>query len=184
MEYIKAYDDVVTEDWCDSLIEKFESNLNRIRERRPHTDHPNMMYDEINLIDHPDLFEEETKHLLTIFDSMVGHYAKDCDIIKYQWPEKIAWEAFRIKKYVAGTGYFKPHCDAFNLASCNRFLVYFLHLTDGPGGGTHFNKHKVTIPRKKGRLVMFPPTWQYPHEGEMPFENDKYIVGAHLRFAN
>lgn len=182
--YIRAYDNVVTKEWCDNVIAKFESNKDLLIERRPETDHPNKFFDEINFITHKDVFKEEVDHLMTVFDSMISTYAKDCNIGPYQWPGAMAWEAFRMKKYEPETGYFKTHVDAINTKSCNRFLVFFLHLTDGPGGGTNFTDHHISIPRKAGRLVMFPPTWTYPHAGEICYENPKYILGGYLRYIN
>ena len=48
------------------------------------------------------------------------------------------------------------------------------------GGHTIFNGMKIDP--KKGRLVMFPPTWMFPHMGEEPISNTKYIMSSYLRY--
>jgi hypothetical protein len=34
----------------------------------------------------------------------------------------------------------------------------------------------LKIKPEKGKLLIFPASWLYPHSGKMPISNDKYIV--------
>ena len=68
-----------------------------------------------------------------------------------------------------------------NLLSCSRFLSFLWYLNDVDDGGyTIFNGMKIDP--KKGRLVMFPPMWMFPHMGEEPISNTKYIMSSYLRY--
>jgi len=99
----------------------------------------------------------------------------------FQFPKEYGFEEMRMKHYEAGRGEFKPHIDASEEAS-KRFLVFFLYLDEGPGGQTVFIDQKMHCERKPGRLLMFPPTWTYPHAGMMPQEIDKHIIGSYLHY--
>ena len=60
-----------------------------------------------------------------------------------------------------------------------RFLAFFIYLTDNESGHTSFPDRDIKIQPKKGRLLMFPPTWCYPHVGEKVTDNPKYIIGSY-----
>ena len=40
----------------------------------------------------------------------------------------------------------------------------------------------ITVDCIKGRLLMFPPTWNYLHAGLQPVKKSKYIVGSYLHY--
>ena len=68
-----------------------------------------------------------------------------------------------------------------NLLSCSRFLSFLWYLNDvNDGGHTIFNDMKIDA--RKGRLVIFPPMWMFPHMGEEPISNTKYIMSSYLRY--
>ena len=41
---------------------------------------------------------------------------------------------------------------------------------------------EIKIQPKKGRLLMFPPNWSYPHIGEKVFDKPKYILGTYCEY--
>ena len=43
------------------------------------------------------------------------------------------------------------------------------------GGETQFWDNYKVKPQK-GKLVLFPASWTYPHSGLMPISHDKYII--------
>ena len=60
----------------------------------------------------------------------------------------------------------------------------FWSLTDvEEGGETFFNDLDYGVKPKKGRMLMFPPFWMYPHPGVRPISGTKYILGTYLNFA-
>ena len=40
----------------------------------------------------------------------------------------------------------------------------------------------MKIDPKKGRLVMFPPMWMFPHNGKPPISGPKYILSTYLHY--
>ena len=67
--------------------------------------------------------------------------------------------------------------------SARRFLVLFFYLNDvEEGGETYFQDIDFTVQPKEGRLLIFPPTWMFPHAGLKPVSNDKYIAGTYLHY--
>ena len=112
----------------------------------------------------------------------MSRYVRD---VRTRWiPPRQAFEQFRIKRYRPGTGEeFKQHVDISNLELSGRMLVVFWYLNDVlEGGETEFTSLGLKIAPRKGRLLMFPPTFMYPHAGRPPVSNAKYIVGSYARY--
>ena len=88
-------------------------------------------------------------------------------------------EGFQIQKYSKNEGKYIFHNDfAVQKIADNttaRTLAFIFYLNDViEGGETEFINSKV-IP-KKGKLVLFPASWIFPHKGNMPLSSDKYII--------
>ena len=50
------------------------------------------------------------------------------------------------------------------------------------GGQTTFPQHGETFRPTQGYVTVFPPTWEYPHTGESPISNTKYIMSTYLHY--
>ena len=89
-----------------------------------------------------------------------------------------------MKKYDADLDdRFEQHIDVGDHDSARRFLVLFFYLNDvEEGGETTFPRLDLKIKPKRGSVLIFPPMWMYPHAGEQPVSNDKYIVGTYLHY--
>jgi hypothetical protein len=177
-KYIKIYDNAVSLDFCKNLIDKYKKNKNLIHFRNEQS----FIFDEINISQSASFFQEEYAFLWKTFERYIERYKEDCKIQKYQFPEKYGFEEFRIKHYQAGEGRFLPHVDAGSKIACSRFLVFLLYLDSGESGGTSFIDENITSKRIAGRLLIFPPTWTFPHAGLIPSKTDKYIVGSYLQY--
>ena len=101
-------------------------------------------------------------------------------------PTKVLFEQLRIKKYEPGTeDQFDLHCDIQDHQSAKRYLAFLCYLNeDFTGGTTEFPYHELTIQPKTGRVLVFPPTWQYPHRGLPVIEGEpKYIMSTYLHYS-
>ena len=100
------------------------------------------------------------------------------------WPPNHALEQIRMKRYrVGGEDRFDRHIDVGDHDSARRFLVLFFYLNDvEEGGETVFTELDYSVKPKTGSVLIFPPTWQYPHAGLPPISNNKYIVGTYLHY--
>ena len=88
---------------------------------------------------------------------------------------------FQIQKYTANEGYYKFHND-FHTTEDNKFrvLTYLWYLNDViEGGETEFYDGTLIKP-EAGQLLIFPSTWTYPHKGNIPISNSKYIMTGWL----
>lgn len=177
-KYIKIYDNAVNLGFCKKLIDKYKKNKDLTIFRNEQS----FIFDEINISQNPSYFQEEYEFLWKTFERYLGRYKEDCQIQKYQFPEKYGFEEFRMKHYSAGEGRFLPHVDAGSKIACSRFLVFLLYLDSGESGGTSFVNENITSRRVAGRLLIFPPTWTFPHAGLTPSKTDKYIVGSYLQY--
>jgi Rps23 Pro-64 3,4-dihydroxylase Tpa1-like proline 4-hydroxylase len=85
---------------------------------------------------------------------------------------------FMIQKYKKGIGKYTYHHDFYNdfEKKRHRTVTYLWYLNNvEEGGETEFwGTHKIKP--TKGKLILFPSTWCFPHSGKMPISSDKYII--------
>ena len=174
-DYITVYDDVITPESCDNLVNFFEKNIDHsIKQEAIH-----MSFRELGLQNFPQ-YRDETNEL---FHSFIEQYKTDNNINNIIWPKSYKLEFTRFKKYLPNTNdRFQMHVDATERETATRFLAFFIYLTDNDSGYTSFSNRDIKIQPKKGRLLMFPPNFCYPHIGEKVTDKPKYILGnyAHV----
>ena len=49
-------------------------------------------------------------------------------------------------------------------------------------GNTLFPLHNLNIQPVSGRVIVFPPTWEYPHTGLAPKIDSKYIMSTYIHY--
>ncbi len=178
-KYIKVYDNVLPEDQCQALIERFEVN----KDQQVSTDlKDHRHFTEININQHKN-WENVVSALYTTLRPYVDKYKSDCNIKEKQWPDKYGFEQIRFKRYLPNDkDEFKEHVDVGDYNSARRFLVFFLYLNSNFDGRTSFSEYDMQVYPKSGRLLMFPPTWTYLHSGYKPKLESKYIIGSYLHY--
>jgi 2OG-Fe(II) oxygenase superfamily len=85
---------------------------------------------------------------------------------------------FMIQKYVKEEGFYIYHDDfeADFKKSRYRVITFLWYLNDvDEGGETEFWGSKCIKP-EKGKLILFPAFWCFPHRGKLPISSDKYII--------
>lgn len=188
--YIKVYDDVIDETSCKELISKFEDE-HEVFETVHEEDGDNAIsFEQLNL--YVAGWDTAQRGLLDLFQDYIVHYKIDCNVYDKMWPEKYGYEAVRMKRYLDNDyDRFDPHVDVLNYETSRRFLAFFIYLNDvEEGGETKFlniNTPGTYIPYevkpKRGRLLIFPPTWQYYHAGLKPVSGYKYIIHSYCHYA-
>ena len=120
-----------------------------------------------------------------MYKRQVKEYKKALPQYTEWFPEKIFFEELRIKKYEPGTDdQFLLHTDVQDHQSAKRYLAFLIYLNDDfKGGETTFPYNKLTIKPETGKVLVFPPTWQYPHSG-LPVKSGspKYIMSTYLHY--
>tara|TARA_B100001996_G_scaffold363227_1_gene331326 strand:+ start:62 stop:721 length:660 start_codon:yes stop_codon:yes gene_type:complete len=195
VDLIKVYDNALDDYTCEYLTEHFERSKRRhkkvSRNRTPN-------FTEYNLTRNVWREDRRTKKVYTDLVNKIDIHAQEYfnfvnHHFKYLFPDDIVYartvfpayygiERFRIKRYNVGVNEaFNTHVDSMNLLSCPRFISFLWYLNDvEEGGQTLF--HGKEVKPKKGRLVIFPPLWLFPHMGTEPISNTKYVMSSYLRY--
>jgi len=92
-------------------------------------------------------------------------------------------QEFMIQKYDRHVGKYVYHHDFsvhHEIKKSYRVLTFLWYLNDvEEGGETEFwNNYKIKP--EKGKLLIFPASWCYPHTGKIPISSDKYIITGWL----
>ena len=129
----------------------------------------------MNLGQNPYLVQR-AKSAIDIYRELLGPRSWYLPPVKYM-------EEFRIKKYDSETkDQFKEHVDVVNHATARRCLALLFYLNEPElGGQTHFPLHGRIIEPETGSVLVFPPTWEYPHAG-LPASGTKYIMSTYLHY--
>jgi len=174
-DYIKVYDNALAADRCQELIERFE----RESAQQQCRDNEIMSFTEINVMQ----YAWPAQDLMQLAVQYRNRYWADCGITARHINPAHDWEELRMKRYRPyNNEEFRPHTDAWNAATAQRFMVYFWYLnTVEAGGETEFYglDREVQVQPVQGRLVMFPATWQFLHAGLAPRSGPKYIIGGY-----
>jgi len=179
-DLIHVYDDALDAETCDFLIATFDG-ASENHEIVKSDAKPN--FTQFNLTENSGSTDELSKvhkHII----KRVQHYRD----VYYEFvdsrvfPPQHAFEQFRIKWYnTGGEDRFDTHVDVADYSSARRFLSFMFYLNDvSEGGETVFRDRKIAP--KKGTLLVFPPLWMYPHRGEPPISNPKYIMSTYLHY--
>ncbi len=107
------------------------------------------------------------------FVEFIPRYYTD---VHASWRQEIEFRMLpHFQYYKPGGGYHAWHCDATG-ETVNRHLVFLLYLNDVPGGGTEFKGHDYVCEAKKGKVLMFPANFCYPHRSQISQTHEKYIL--------
>ena len=181
-DYIKCYDNMVDEFFCQSVIEAFKDSESSYldREQRP-------SFSELNIskkyLEGDPLWKPIQSKMTKVLIDTVQIYMQDLGI-EPDFPAKYAFEEFRVKRYrQRSNDEFADHVDVGDHNSARRFLVCFLYLNDvEEGGTTDFPKIHHAINPKCARILVFPPNWMYRHAGRPVTKGTKYILGSYLHY--
>lgn len=179
-EFIQVHENVLTPDQCSLLTTTFESS--ELKEKVSNNGAPN--FTQYNLTSNLSTHNEQIKmlhnDLIRIVYKYRDEYYKFVDMRCF--PEKHAFEQFRIKKYLNdGNDRFDTHVDVSTYESARRFLSFFWYLNDVETGGETIFQDLTIVP-KTGTMVVFPPLWMFPHRGNPPISGDKYLLSTYLHY--
>ena len=184
--YIFCLDNTLAKEQCDNIINKFNSD--------PHVLQGNMASGvDLNIKNSKDLlistennWKEEDALFFTIINNAVDQYYQHLNSkqnLKYFTTKQnyyyqpfgpyITDTGYQIQKTDPGKGYVWHH-DFTHDTGKARELTYILYLNDVDEGWTQFYNGDQISPRA-GRVVIFPATWTYVHQGYPPLQT-KYLM--------
>lgn len=175
-DFIKVYDDAVLPAHCDEIVDVFNASRDKLENHNT----PLYKFKQLNLNQH----QEHAGLVQAIAGTMVNVFNKYFhELEMLEWIKIEAMEEIRIKKYNMGTDdRFDTHVDVGDMSTAARFCTAIVYLNDNDGE-TYFPTLNYSVKPKKGRAIVFPPTWQYPHGGKSPTDNNKYIMMTSLHYA-
>ena len=188
---IRVYDDVIDEESCQKLIEKFESFEDRLEEVYRKDEGEKIAFKQLQLIKFKE-WESVQQGMLELFQDYIVRYKMECSIKDKQWPTEYGYEAIRMKRYLNNdSDRFDSHVDVLDYDTSRRFLAFFIYVNDVEvGGETKFlSLYKsgtyipFTVTPKRGRLLMFPPMWPWYHAGLKPESGKKYLIHSYCHYA-
>ena len=189
---IQIFENSISSRVCDNLIYKFENNkyLEKGVTSAGYVPKAKITTDLV-------LRSNEISNLSEIYNLLnskliyyINEYRK---ITNFSLPINFINSEFLIMKYLKNEGHYAFHND-FHLTDnksnitkeigCCRILTYLFYLnTIDEGGETEFIDGTKIKP-EKGKLLIFPATWNYVHKGNIPLSSNKYIVTGWLQLKN
>ena len=91
------------------------------------------------------------------------------------WTNRVKDYGYNVKGYEPGD-YFHWHVDRQAENSWVRTVAFIWYLNDVKEGGETEFIYGRSIKPQKGKLLMFPACWTYPHRGLSPKNGNKYII--------
>ena len=182
-DYVCVFEEAMDVNACADLIKLFNSHeVQELQEKYNNNKKPK--FTQFNFTAHKELAPKLHQYCVGVAENAIEAYRKNVPESEF-WPEKVAFEQFRIKYYdPEQQDEFDTHIDAGNLPTSKRFLIFFWYLNDvEEGGETEFTNLNAKINPVTGRLLMFPPFWMFPHKGNKPISGPKYLLSSYLHFA-
>ena len=178
---VRYYDRVVSKEWCNKVIDLFEQS------KKDTFDNDRKSFTELN-IEGKEEFKDIKETYIRVLRQNLQHFMKEVNIENHHFPPIIDMENIRIKKYTDnGKDVFKNHVDVLRSQgpSSKRFLVFIMYLSDvEEGGETSIPRYNIKCKPKAGRLLMFPPFWTHPHQGEKVIKGTKYQMMTYLHYGD
>mgnify|MGYP001200751392 CR=1 FL=1 len=195
--YIRTYPNFFDEELCDAYVQTFEETMAKDAKEvedtsictgpvRPdgHKICGTCNCQRMNPMGF-DRFDHLNTLALSKFQGCLDTYKKDVDLHVKAWPKEFGWEEFRMKRFLCDTDeQFQDHVDVKSREGAKRFLIMMVYLNDDfDEGETQFSVLGDKIKPEKGKLLMFPPHWQYLHRGNPPKNGyAKYFLMTYLNY--
>ena len=189
--FIGMYDNAVSDEFCDRLIEYFEwsqkSNRTYGRMESEHikkdescnlnpTDPQSLSFATPNIAGFLGEFND------AFWNTCYADYLKKYGVLADY--EQHTIYTYKVQKTHPGGGYHVWHSEDGGKVHAGRVGVYILYLNDvAEGGETEFLYMHKRVSPKKGRLVIFPPNYPWAHRGNPPLSGVKYIMTGWLEFS-
>lgn len=189
VDLIKCYDNVIPDHYCDYFVQFYDNHSATHAIKYHHgfydqaPDFSELVFTTFsNSQDHVRF----NNHVATMLGQAATRYKDEFPLKNNFFPKQYTFEFLRIKKYENnGVDEFKVHCDADSVCSSSRFMNIFCYLNDvEEGGETDFPDLGISFKPKKGSVVIFPPYWFFPHQGNKPLSGPKYLLATNLHHSN
>ena len=181
MNGIEIYDDTLTPEECEYIIDNFEGDTrksigvfggNILDPTKKLSTDLCCNFSDVSFFNYNDVI---LKNLAKCTEQLQEKY----DILKniYYWGIN---NDYNIQKYRDGEGYFDLHCEHGENFSY-RIAAWMIYLNDAESG-TEFPYQNTVIQPKTGRCVMWGSSWFHAHKGVTPNVGEKYIATGWISY--
>jgi len=140
---------------------------------------------------HKCLLKELTKNIEQYIDSLCyDEYKMSSQNSKMDYTpldkQNIIFFNFMVQRYIKNEGKYIYHND-FNIdlkKNVYRVITYLWYLNTVEEGGETVFWNDYKIKPEKGKLILFPANWSFPHCGKMPISSNKYIITGWIYYKN
>ena len=165
-DFIHIYENNLSSEICDTLISLFENNS---------TDSTYNLTDNREIS--PEILSIHSGLIKNVMNIRDEYYNFCCSNV---FPEVHAFEKFVITKITPDTEDSIVWVDIYSYDDARRFLTFTWYLNDNKSGQTDFLD--LTIQPERGKLIVYPPFWLFPHKEKPPIEEPKYILTTYLHY--
>jgi hypothetical protein len=194
-DFIGVYDNFISDQWCDDLIEYFDWCVenNKVWDRTGENGNTEFLKKDLAVNLNPAnvteiTFCNDNLHQFIhefndcFWSGPYDHYSKQFQSLSQLARHTIY--SYKLQKTVPAEGYHVWHCEHASRNSNSRILVYIVYLNDvEEAGETEFLYQKRRVSPKKGRCVIWPAGFTHPHRGNPPLTQSKYIMTGWIEFA-
>ena len=167
MDLIYESENVISQELCDEIIDKFEKDSNK----GPGVVRGGVI--DYSIKKSTDLTDGDFSKWSDIYTNLFSIFHEHQNKYTKKITNECAYTCPQIQRTDPG-GYFKWHSDQHS----NRVLSFILYLNtleETDGGTTEFECGKIIKP-VAGKLVIFPATYSYLHRGNELIKGVKYII--------
>jgi hypothetical protein len=180
------------DDLCDEIINKFENEPDKYvgltiggvqKDIKDTTDFTIPINCEKWYKIHKCLLKELTKNIEQYVDKLChNEYKLTSQNSKMDFTpinkKKIIFYNFMVQRYIKNKGRYVYHDDSnINFDKKEyRVITYLWYLNTVEEGGETVFWNDYKIKPEKGKLILFPANWIFPHCGKMPISDNKYII--------
>jgi hypothetical protein len=167
---LRIFDNAITDEFCDVLLETFKLHL----DEKEHKDN----FVQFN---YSDIYEEEDLHknLISFIGTLHEHYMQALNLPLGIF-HKEGIEKLRIKKVLPPEKESLVNIDVRDTTSSIRALGFMFFLSNSERK-VQFFRQGVGIQPQKGRVIVYPPHWEYPYNISQG-EDDVFILQTYLHY--
>ena len=193
MQFIKRYEKVYSDEFCDKAIEFYnycekvgfvferqskENDIDKISKDDTSVYMPSAGFQlQYSLDDLWQVFHS------TFWTKCYTNYADNFSILKRTAEHNIQNQSAKIQKTKPGQGYHEWHCEYASKMKSNRLMAWTVYLNDNfEAGETEFLYQQYRYKPQKGDCLIWPAGYTHVHRGNPPINGDKYILTGWIEF--
>ena len=194
VDFIEAYDNVFTPEYCEKVINHFEHRavLGHAKSRVEREDAPSLYKKDDSMfvgcerefLELPVIHTEQSlndEFFDKFFNVAYENYRQKYSILDSCDEHRIY--SLKIQRTKPNGGYHVWHAESTTRDTCNRVLAFTVYLNDDfEAGETEFLHQERRVPPKQGTVAIWPAGFTHVHRGNPPIHGTKYIITGWVEF--